>query len=694
MKRISFIITLLLTAVLVFLPSTARADEVIAGGKWDGGPVTWQITSDGTLTISGNRSVQESLSYPWIEYSHLITKIVVEDGITTIPSNAFKFMTNATEVYIGNKVASIDEEAFWGCTGLTSLTLPASLKSIGAAVFYGCTNLKSIHFAPNGQLSSIGAKAFYECGLTSLTTPASLRSIEISAFENCTALESLILTDGLESLATSAFYGCWNVKELYLGETFSTGTHHFKDLVKLEKLTTHAPITPYFSGCKTLKELYIGGKASIIGTGCFEDCTALTTVVIDAPVTKIGASAFWACTSLTEISLCEGITEIDNRAFQGTGLVHVTLPDSLTTLGDWVFIRCENLISVDCGNGLTEIGTGTFQYCTKLTTVDLGNVKNIHREAFDNCNSLQDVKWSSQLEQLGENAFHNCYQLPSVTLPGTLTTIDIKAFKTCTKLKRIVFLGDAPTFEYILGYDTENPFCSVTATVYYPQDNPTWSAHNMLDYGGSITWTPLCQVHTPTQVPARDPTCSQAGKTASEECAVCGALLTQWQLIAPLPHQLTVTQREPSCGVTGAYVHACDGCDYEYEIRYADALVHSYGQWEQVRAATHNSQGEKRRGCTFCSHYETKIIPTVSHSYGEWVVEKEPDYGVEGEERAYCTGCDHYESRILAALVPEVVDDSEPATRKPNILWVVLIATGLLAAGGAAILIIDRKKHS
>lgn len=72
---------------------------VIAGGKWDYGPVTWKVTSDGVLTISGNKGIQEYSSYIWKEYSDIVTRIVVEDGITSIPKNAFSDMKNVSSIY-------------------------------------------------------------------------------------------------------------------------------------------------------------------------------------------------------------------------------------------------------------------------------------------------------------------------------------------------------------------------------------------------------------------------------------------------------------------------------------------------------------------------------------------------------------------------------------------------------------------
>ena len=465
-------------------------------------------------------------------------------------------------------------------------------------------------------------------------------------------------------------------------------------IINIEKLTTGTPNTPYFSNCTTLKEVYIVGKTSIIGMGCFEGCKSLTKVVIDAPVTKIGASAFLSCSSLTEITLCEGIKEIDGHAFEGTPLTHILIPDSVTTIGAWAFHECNYLLSVCCGDGMIEIEQAAFKNCAQLTTLDLGNTQIIGFEAFSHCYNLQDVIWSPKLETLGDSCFFNCSKISSVTLAPSVTNIGSKAFKTCMGLKSVVFLGSAPYFADVSDYDADKAFCYVTAIAYYPQDNSTWTSWKMQNYDGTITWKPLCQNHTPLQIPAQVATCSQAGKTTSEVCAECGIMLKEWQLIPPPAHVFTTVQREPACGKVGAYIHNCNFCDFQYEIPYADALEHSFGDWERILAATHTTQGENRRTCTLCGQYETKYTPVVPHIYQQWTIEKEPDYSVEGEERRYCTGCDHYESRTLAALVPKTTDEASPSRPYPSMIWLIIIGVSVVAIGSVAVVIITRKKRS
>ena len=124
--------------------------------------ITWSLSDDGTLTISGtdmpNYDWQAS---PWFSQGDKIKKIIIEDGVTRIGDHAFEYCSDLTSITIPNSVTSIGDWAFSGCSGLTSVTIPNSVTSIGYAAFSGCS------------------------GLTSVTIPNSVTSIGYAAFQNC-----------------------------------------------------------------------------------------------------------------------------------------------------------------------------------------------------------------------------------------------------------------------------------------------------------------------------------------------------------------------------------------------------------------------------------------------------------------------------------------------------------------------------
>ena len=151
--------------------------------------ITWNLSEDGTLTISGTGDIPGSAGAPWYYRFYEIKKVIIKDGVTNIGENAFSHYTALTSVEIPNSVTSIGESAFFLCTSLTSVTIGNSLTRIGNRAFETCTALLSVEF-PN-SVTSIGDWAFESCvALTSITIPNSVTSIGNNAFNNCVNLKS------------------------------------------------------------------------------------------------------------------------------------------------------------------------------------------------------------------------------------------------------------------------------------------------------------------------------------------------------------------------------------------------------------------------------------------------------------------------------------------------------------------------
>ena len=101
--------------------------------------ITWTLSDDGTLTISGTDMPDyEYSSAPWGSQRNKIKKVVIENGVTSIGVRAFSGCSSLTSVTIPNSVKSIGHSAFSGCSSLTSVTIPNSVTSIGDDAFYNC----------------------------------------------------------------------------------------------------------------------------------------------------------------------------------------------------------------------------------------------------------------------------------------------------------------------------------------------------------------------------------------------------------------------------------------------------------------------------------------------------------------------------------------------------------------------------
>ena len=117
----------LLVFISVFSLSTIHAE------------MTWDLSDDGTLTISGTEMVRGAGNhYPWVFYINKIKKVVIEEGMANIGEGAFKNCSNLSSVSIPNSVTVIGGYAFGECSNLTSIAIPNSVTAIGDHAFRYC----------------------------------------------------------------------------------------------------------------------------------------------------------------------------------------------------------------------------------------------------------------------------------------------------------------------------------------------------------------------------------------------------------------------------------------------------------------------------------------------------------------------------------------------------------------------------
>ena len=169
MKRLlSWLLAALM--LLTMLPTSGWADDTASGTC--GENLTWTLSSDGVLTISGTGDMTDYSSLedvPWREYDSSIRRAVLCNGVTNIGSYTFAICVSLKEIRIPEGVTNIGEMAFFACQDLASVAIPDSVVSIGRAAFSSCTSLTSVTI-PN-SVTSIGNSAFIGCSdLTSVPT--------------------------------------------------------------------------------------------------------------------------------------------------------------------------------------------------------------------------------------------------------------------------------------------------------------------------------------------------------------------------------------------------------------------------------------------------------------------------------------------------------------------------------------------
>ena len=268
------------------------------------------------------------------------------------PWNAF--LNSITSVEVESGVTHIGARAFISCGAVTSATIAGTVTSIGNNAFCYCYSLESLTLP--SSVTSIGNAAFKECmALTSVTLPSGVTSIGSETFDYCTALEGVTIGSGVTSIAQDAFTDCHALASITVDD--ANKNYSSRDGVLFNK----------------------GG-----------------TTLVRYPEGKAG----------TSYTVPSGVTTIWGGAFRDSKLTSITLPSSLTSIGEYAFESCESLTSVNFPSSLTSLGEGAFYHCYKLPSVTIpSGITSIENYTFYGCNRLVSVTIPASVTSIGDGVF-------------------------------------------------------------------------------------------------------------------------------------------------------------------------------------------------------------------------------------------------------------------------------------------------
>ena len=289
----------------------------------------------------------------------------------------FSDMKSLHTIKLPNSMEIMGQYLFVGCESLTSVTLPKSLKTLPDRTFYICFN-------QNDNLTSIlidDSNPYYSSDGSAL-----FDKYKTEMLFAVKSLREYAIPSSVSEIIQEAFYNCRHLKTLVLPLRLkSVNGHHFSNCDSLYSISVDEK-NPYL--CSDGSALYNKDKSELVFV-----YHTVRKMSIPSSVTKIGDYAFYNCTNLTSIELPSGVTEI----------------------GDYAFYNCTNLSSLTLPSGVKEIGFSAFQGCKSLTSVTIpSGVKYISSFTFRDCESLRFINLPSDLKYIGEEAFEGCTGLTSI----------------------------------------------------------------------------------------------------------------------------------------------------------------------------------------------------------------------------------------------------------------------------------------
>ncbi|MBO5855092.1 MAG: leucine-rich repeat domain-containing protein [Alistipes sp.] len=359
-----------------------------------------------------------------------LTSATIPSGVTRVSFGAFDYCDKLENVTIPEGVYSIDDYAFRGCTILSEVTLPTTIERLGNGVFRACPNL-SVVYIKSKSVPEVGTGMLLE-GTTYTKLYVPYESWD--AYLNNKQWEEYLGYIRPYDYEKGIEYGPGATQIWY------TATEKLDDTALREAMKPYADLVMHefdgYNGKLTFDE-----SVYTIGKGAFQNQVNLRSVWLPWLSAWIEDDAFNGCWNLTNINMRERTVSIGERAFRGTAITSIIIPNNVVEIGAGAFEytrylrEFKGMFAKENGRCLiVDDRLVAYAAASPETTFELPakyGVRIIDDYAFDSSRNLETVVLPEGVEVINKAAFKSCGNIQKLVLPSTLLLINTSALRDC-----------------------------------------------------------------------------------------------------------------------------------------------------------------------------------------------------------------------------------------------------------------------